>query len=127
MATKASPTRQKALDRLLEIYRRNEYRTTSSGRKVRWDEPGEADSAEIRQHNAFIAKQLQKKRESKERLKSKGAVPTKGGKPIFEGDRVITEDVSQVLMTFRRLYQSNRSMRFRDWIQVMAELLDDLT
>lgn len=125
MATQPSPIRQKALDRLLEIYRRNEYRTTSSGRKVRWDEPGESDSAEIRRHNAILAKHLQKKRESKDRLKSKGAVPTKNGKPIFEGD-LVTEDLAQVLAGFRRLYQSNRSMRFRDWVQVVSDMLDDL-
>lgn len=111
-----------AIQRLLEIYRRKEYRTTASGRRVQWDEPGGSDSSDIRRHNAFLAKQLQKKRESKERLKSKGAVPTRDGKPIFEG----SGDVAQVLMTFRRLYQSNRPMRFRDWIRAVSELLEDL-
>lgn len=125
MATQPSQTRQRALDHLLEIYRRNEYRTTTSGRKVRWDEPGESDSAEIRRHNAILAKNLQKKRQSKDRLKSKGAVPTKNGKPIFEGD-LVTEDLTQVLAGFRRLYQSNRSMRFRNWVRVVSDMLDDL-
>jgi hypothetical protein len=93
---------------------------------VRWDEPDEEDSPEIRRHNAALAKQLQKQRDAKERLKSKGAVPTKDGKPIFEGNLVVTEDVQQVLSAFRRLYSSNRSMRFRDWIKLVAKMLDDL-
>ena len=110
------------LQRIQEI-----YRTTYSGRKVAWDEPSEDDTPEVRRHNAFLAKQLQQKSDSKEQLKSKGAVPTRNGKPIFEGDLALTEDVQQVLMSFRRLYQSNRPMRFRDWIKVVSGLMDDLT
>lgn len=109
------------LQRLQEI-----YRTTASGHRVPFDEPSEYDTPEVRRHNAFIAQKLQKKRDAKDRLKTKGAVPTRDGKPIFEGDLVVTEDVQQVLMSFRRHYQSNRPMRFRDWIRVVEELLDDL-
>jgi hypothetical protein len=119
--------RQQVVQRLLEIYRSSQYRTTSKGRKVQWDEPGEDDTPEVRRHNAFLAQQLQKKRESKDRLKTKGAVPTKNGKPIFESPQEITENLQQVLMSFRRQYQSNRPLRFREWIQVVAGLLDDLT
>ena len=112
-----------ALQRIQEI-----YRTTYSGRKVQWDEPGEEDdSPEVQRHNAFLAQKLKQKRDAKERLKSKGAVPTKNGKPIFEGDQEITEDVQQVLMSFRKHYQSNRPMRFRDWIKIVSGLMDDLT
>ena len=60
-----------ALQRIQEI-----YRTTYSGRKVQWDEPGEDDTTEVRRHNAFLAQKLKQKRDAKERLKSKGAVPT---------------------------------------------------
>ena len=111
-----------ALQRIQEI-----YRTTAKGRKVQWDEPTEDDTPEVRRHNTFLAQQLQKKRDAKEHLKNKDAVPTRNGKPIFEGDLVVTEDVQQVLMSFRRHYQSNRPMRFRDWIKVVSGLLDDLT
>ena len=107
------------LQRIQEI-----YRTTYSGRKVAWDEPSEDDNTpEVRRHNAFLAQKLQQKQDAKERLKTKGAVPTKNDKPIFEG----SGDLQQVLMSFRRLYQSNRPMRFRDWIKVVSGLLDDLT
>jgi len=119
--------RSRTLERLLEIYRRNEYRTTTSGRRVAWDEKGEADSAEIRRHNAFLAKKHQQKTDAKERLKKKGAVPTKDGKPIFEQPQGLDENIQQVLMSFRRQYQSNRPMRFREWIKVVAVMLNDLT
>ena len=110
-----------ALQRIQEI-----YRTTAKGRKVQWDEPTEDDTPEVRRHNTFLAKQLQKKRDAQQRLKTKGAVPTRDGKPIFEGDLAVTEDVSQVLMYFRRHHQSNRPMRFRDWIKIVSEMLDNL-
>jgi thiamine pyrophosphate-dependent acetolactate synthase large subunit-like protein len=110
------------LQRIQEI-----YRTTAKGRKVQWDEPTEDNTPEVRRHNAFLAQKLQRKQDAQDRLKSKGAVPTRNGKPIFEGDLVVTEDVSQVLMSFRRHYQSNRPMRFRDWIKIVSGLMDDLT
>ena len=107
-----------ALQRIQEI-----YRTTAKGRKVQWDEPTEDDTPEVRRHNAFLAQKLKRKQDSTERLKTKGAVPTRNGKPIFEG----SGDLQSVLMSFRRHYQSNRPMRFREWIKVVSELLDDLT
>ena len=113
--------------KILEIYRNYPYRTTVSGNRVRWDEPGESDSDEIRRHNAALERARKKKQDAKARLKSKGAVPTKDGKPIFEGYLVVTEDLSQVLSAFRRLYSSNRSMRFRDWTKLVAQMLDDLS
>ena len=118
--------RSRSIDRLLEIYRKSQYRTTTSGRKVQWDEPGEGDSAEVRRHNAFLDRKLKQKRDAKDRLKKKGAVPTKQGKPIFEEDQIVTEDLQQVLMGFRYLYQTNRMMRFSEWVQTVADLLDDL-
>jgi hypothetical protein len=124
MATNTTQDRTRVIQRLLEIYRSSNYRTTSRGRKVTWDEPGEDDTPEVQRHNAFLAKKHQQRTDAKERLKSKGAVPTKQGKPIFEGGETVTEDLQQVLMSFRRLYQSNRPMRFREWIKTVAELLD---
>jgi hypothetical protein len=127
MATNITTNRTQVIQRLLEIYRSSNYRTTSKGRKVAWDEPSEDDTPEVKRHNAFLAKKHQQRTDAKERLKSKGAVPTKDGKPIFEGSEMVTEDLQQVLMSFRRQYQSNRPMRFREWIKTVAELLDDLT
>jgi hypothetical protein len=124
MATNTTPNRTQVIQRLIEIYRSSNFRTTSKGRKVTWDEPGEDDTPEVRRHNAFIAQKHQQKTDAKERLKSKGAVPTKQGKPIFEQPQGLDENIQQVLMSFRRQYQSNRPMRFREWIKTVAELLD---
>ena len=115
----------RTLEQLLEIYRRSPYRSTASGRRVRWDEPGEDDTPEIRRHNAYLTQRMQQRRDAKERLKIKGAVPTRDGNPIFEKN-LMTEDLQQGLIAFRNLYVSNRPMRFREWIEIMAELLDDL-
>ena len=127
MAPNTTTDRHQVIQRLLEIYRSANYRTTSRGRKVTWDEPGEDDTPEVRSHNAFIAQKHQQKTDAKERLKKKGAVPTKQGKPIFEQPQELDESIQKVLMSFRRQYQSNRPMRFREWIQVVAGMLDDLT
>ena len=113
--------------RLLEAYRKSSYRTTVSGRRVRWDEPGEEDdNPDVIKHNAFFAKQRQRKEDAKERLKQKGNVPTKKGKPIFEKAEMLNEDLNRFLLEFRGLYNTNRTMRFRDWIKVVSTLLDDL-
>lgn len=77
---------QAILDCLLEIYRNYNYRTTSSGRKVQWDEPGEGDSPEVRRHNEFLAQKRQRRANAQDRLKRKGIVPTRGGQPMFEGN-----------------------------------------
>ena len=116
-----SSTHDRIIQRLLES-----YRTTVSGRRVRWDEPGEEDdNPEVLRHNAFLDQQ-RKRNEWKERLKKKGSVPIKNGKPIFEQPQILDENLQQVMNSFRQLYQSNRSMRFREWILVIADLLDDL-
>ena len=113
--------------RLLEAYRKSSSRTTVSGRKVRWDEPGEEDdNPDVIKHNAFIAKGIQRKEQGKESLKQKGRVPTKKGKPIFEKAEPLNEELNRFLLEFRGLYNTNRTMRFRDWIKVCSQLLDDL-
>jgi hypothetical protein len=110
---------------LLEVYRKSQYRTTTSGQKVRWDEPGEGDTPEVQQHNRDLKKQHQKT-VGKQRLKNKSAVPTKDGKPIFESPEALDENTLQVLTTFRQLLQSNRTTNFRTWIKVAAKVLEDL-
>lgn len=113
--------------RLLEAYRKSSSRTTVSGRRVRWDEPGEEDhNPEVQSHNAFIAKDIQRKEDAKEQLKQKGRVPTKKGKPIFEKAEPLNEELNRFLLEFRGLYNTNRTMRFREWIKVCSKLLDEL-
>lgn len=104
------------------------YRTTGSGRKVRWDEPGENDdNPDVKSHNAYVAKVMQQKKQkaqSAERLKAQNKVPTKKGKPMWE--EMQNENYSQFITSFRRAYQSNRVMTFRKWLETIEELIDTL-
>ena len=73
-----------------------------------------------------MLKGLQRKEEGKESLKQKGKVPTKKGKPIFEKAEPLHEEPNRFLLDLRGLSKTNRTMRFRDWIKVCSQLLDDL-
>lgn len=63
---------------------KGQYRTTTSGRKVRWDEDEATDDA--------VSAMMQKRREAaakkvaQQRMKAKGTVPKKGGKDMFEAN-----------------------------------------
>lgn len=61
------------------------YRTTASGRRVRRDEPDEAE--QLRQSDEIARNprvQAERRAGARARLKAKGKVPTKNGKPVFE-------------------------------------------
>lgn len=58
--------------------------------------------------------------------KYRGAVPTRKGKPIFEQLVEVDEEVMEVLVALIGLYESNRSMRFREWVSEVVEVLKDL-
>ena len=108
--------RNRITKRLKEIYAgRYGYRQTASGKYVERDYP-DADT-ELKQADT-INKMMQKRKTaaSRERLKSKGAVPTKAGKRLFEDfmkdvnrasgkKQVITneEDLKQVYLAARAL------------------------
>ena len=67
-------------NRLVESYRRQYYRTTGSGRRVSWDEPGERDdNPDVIAHNKAVAAKLARAQteESKRTIKNR-AVPESG-------------------------------------------------
>lgn len=76
--------RNRITKRLQEIYAgRYGYRQTASGRWRERDEPNAAE--QDRQADAINKMMLKRKAAaSRERLKSKGAIPTKAGKRLFE-------------------------------------------
>ena len=53
----------------------NHYRTTKSGKKVRWDEPDRDDDPEVIRHNAAVANQL-KRRKQQQQARWQIAIPT---------------------------------------------------
>ena len=112
---------------------RSYVRTTRSGRRVDWDEPGERDdNPDVIRHNIAVANYLKKKRQktqSRDKLKSQNKVPTKDGKPMWEQmqeDVELNESVNRFIMKFRGLYYSGKTMRFRDWLREIEDLVDDL-
>ena len=123
---------QKNNHELLERVR-NYVRTTGSGRRVDWDEPGERDdNPDVIRHNAAVANYLKKRKQktqSRDKLKSQNKVPTKDGKPMWEQmqeDVELNESVNRFIMKFRGLYYSGKTMRFRDWLRVIEDLVDEL-
>lgn len=91
------------------------YRTTHKGHKVAWDEP--APDIEDRLANQ-IRKTLQARRAqaSKQRLKSKSAVPTKNGKPIFEIQSTIGQSMEGCFKEFRRQHYAGKGISFSEWV-----------
>ena len=109
--------RSRIAQRLLEIYRSPSYRTTVSGRRVQWDEPGEDDSQEIRRHNEYLAQQRQRKTRAQDRLKRKGIVPSKNGQPMFE-DGVFQYEPFLSPPTASEMPSDSRPLiNFRDWLR----------
>lgn len=105
----------------------NHYRTTSSGRKVRWDEPDRDTDPDVISHNAAVAKQLRRKKQqaqSREKLKLTNKVPIKDGKPMWE--ELQMEGYSDFMSSFRKAYYSNRLMTFRKWLETIEDLVDTL-
>ena len=58
------------------------------------------------------------------RLKRKGKVPTKSGMPMWEEYGLIEEDFNKFASIFRKYYYSGKMMRFRDWLEVIGDLID---
>jgi len=105
------------------------YRRTYAGSVVRRDEPGEEE--QLRQSDA-IQSMMQKRRAaaSRERLKSKGAVPTKGKKKLFDefmleanAARGIDNQTSIDHKRMKQIYLSARSLEYDKWILFITEMM----
>jgi len=119
--------KQRFLKRVDEVYggRYGATRTTTSGRKVAWDEPHPDKELELADK---IRKSLHKKQASQslERLKAKNKVPTKAGKKLFE--QFIKEansykkqedelDTKEML----NIYRSASHLSFSKWIMFIND------
>lgn len=116
------------INRIIERFRQY-YRTTQSGRKVRWDEPDRDDDPEIKKHNQIAYQQMKRKQHqqlSKQRLKDKSKVPKKEGKPLFNQYQYTNESIADFHRDFNRMYRQGNRLTFRQWIKMVKELLDEL-
>lgn len=121
------------IDRVIEAFRRTRE-ATSLNRFVSKREPGEPRKTEYlkiapsaqKQYDADMEKlKRQNKRSSAQfRLKRKGKVPTKSGMPMWEEYGLIEEDFNKFASIFRKYYYSGKMMRFRDWLEVIGDLID---
>ena len=106
------------------------YRTTASGNRVRRDQP-DAD-LELRQSDAIQSNSLVRaKRLAKEKLKAKGAVPTRGGAPLktfeqfrFDAGRGLTEELTKKQKEhMEQVYLSARALDYDKWMLFITEML----
>lgn len=121
--------RNRITKRLKEIYAgRYGYRQTVSGR---WRERDEPDAAEQERQADAINKMMQKRKAaaSRERLKSKGAVPLKAGKRLFEDFMKEANRASgkkQVIRNeedLKQVYLAARALDFDKFLVFLADVL----
>jgi hypothetical protein len=67
-----------------------------------------------------------KKSSAQFRLKNKGKVPQKAGKPMWEEYGILEEDFNKFISAFRKYYTNGKTMTFRNWLEVMDALIDTL-
>ena len=106
------------------------YRRTASGTSVRRDEPDQ--DLEMRQSDAIQSNSLVRaKRLAKEKLKAKGAVPTRGGAPLktFEQFRAdagggLTEELTKKQTEhMKQVHASAQHLSYDKWILFITEML----
>lgn len=123
------------INRVIEAFRKTRE-ATSLNRFVSKREPGEPRKTEYlkiapsaqKQYDADMEKlkKQNKKSSAQFRLKRKGIVPAKAGKPMWEEYGLLEEDFNKFVSVFRKYYYSGKMMRFRDWMEVVDDLVDAL-
>lgn len=120
------------IDRIIEAFR-NAREVSSLNRVVSKREPGEpiktqyqkVDKTKFDRDKEFW-KQQNRKGSAQSRMKHKGTIPKKDGNPMFEEYRILEEDFNKFISVFRKYYYSGKMMRFRDWLEVVDDLIDVL-
>ena len=106
------------------------YRRTASGASVRRDEPDQ--DLEMRQSDAIQSNSLVRaKRLAKEKLKAKGAVPTRAGAPLktfekfrLDAGRGLTEELTKKQKEhLEQVYLSARALDYDKWMLFITEML----
>ena len=106
------------------------YRRTASGTSVKRDEPDQ--DLEMKQSDAIQSNRLARlKAQAKEKLKARGAVPTRGGAPLktFEQFRAdagggLTEELTKKQRDhMEQIYLSARALDYDKWVLFTTEML----
>jgi len=104
------------------------YRRTAGGSVVARDEPDEDE--QLRQSDA-IRSTMQKRRAaaSRERMKSKGSVPTKGGKKLFD-EFMLEANAARGVKTkerdharLKQVYLAARALEYDKWVMFITEMM----
>jgi hypothetical protein len=106
------------------------YRRTASGTSVKRDEPDQ--DLEMKQSDAIQSNRLARlKAQAKEKLKARGAVPTRGGAPLktFEQFRAdagggLTEELTKKQTEhMKQVHASAQHLSYDKWILFITEML----
>lgn len=120
------------VDRVIEAFRKTREATSLNSIVSRnYGEPRKTEYLKIapalrKQHNADMekVKRQNNKSSAQFRLKRKGKVPTKSGKPMWEEYGFIEEDLNKFISLYRKHYRSGKLMSFKEWMGIMSDLLD---
>ena len=121
------------IDRIIEAFRKTKEDATLN-RIISKREPGEpvktqyqkvADKDKWKKSMDFW-RQKNRSDAAREKLKKKGKVPVKGGTPMFDEYDMLDEDFNKFASIIRRYYYSGKMMRFRDWLNIMDDIIDEL-
>jgi hypothetical protein len=105
------------------------FRTTASGRKVRFDEPPE--HIQFKQADRIL-RNTQKRSEAeagREKLKAGNKVPTRAGKKLFEdfmkdcGREATKTSSTKSRETMRNIYNAAQHIDFDKWLMFVSEMV----
>jgi len=105
------------------------FRTTASGRKIRFDEPPE--HIQFKQADRIL-RNTQKRSEAeagREKLKAGNKVPTRAGKKLFEdfmrdcGREATKTSSTKSRETMRNIYNAAQHIDFDKWLMFVSEMV----
>ena len=105
------------------------FRTTASGRKVRFDEPPE--HIQFKQADRIL-RNTQKRSEAeagREKLKASNKVPTRAGKKLFEdfmkdcGREASKSSSTKSRETMKNIYNASQHLEFDKWLLFVSEMV----
>lgn len=105
------------------------FRTTASGRKIRFDEPPE--HIQFKQADRILSN-TQKRSEAeagREKLKASNKVPTRAGKKLFEdfmrdcGREATKTSSTKSRETMRNIYNAAQHIDFSKWLMFVSEMV----